>query len=247
MSRPTYSRVPVSEPETGPVGSTSARTLSRQESDSNLAPRTPHSRSGGQSFRENAVVDFDSDDLQDGVNDSYALTQQSQLAPLLASSASASFGDDIHLRAHQPSHTGSRSQRYPSAWSFRNIITYLPLILGVSFSVLLCILIFISITWPNTLQGLVSEAPTPSHSPDILHNSTVTSGGNTALNETISTHNHSGVATKLIDYSAYTTFPLTPEQYRVECWKQQAKHFHGGYWAKPPCKLVLPRTQLSCS
>jgi hypothetical protein len=175
------------------------------------------------------------------VNDSYALTKQSQLAPLLASSASASFGDDIHLRAHQP-HPGSRSQRNSSAWSLKNIISHLPLILGALFSVLLCILIVVSINWPDTLQGLVSEAPIPSHPPDTPHNSTVTSEDSAALNETTSTHNHSSTAAKLIDYSAYTTFPLTPEQYRAECWKQQANHYHGGYWAKPPCTFVVPST-----
>ncbi|KAG8747657.1 hypothetical protein FRC10_000200 [Ceratobasidium sp. 414] len=233
MSHPTYSRLPTSESDPNTLGSTSARTLSRQESDSNLVPRTPHSRSGGQTFRESATIDFDSDDLQDGVNESYALAQQSQLAPLLASSASASFGDDVHLQTHQPSHTGSRSyRRYSSAWSFKEITKYLPLILGALFAVTTCILVIVSINWPNALQGLVAETPLPSHAPDVMpiQNSSVVSENAPAVNETTS-HDHTA---KPIDYSAYSTFPLTPEQYRTECWKQQANAHHGGYWYKPP-------------
>ncbi|KAG8721339.1 hypothetical protein FRC08_013884 [Ceratobasidium sp. 394] len=233
MSHPTYSRLPTNESDLNTLGSTSARTLSRQESESNLVPRTPHSRSGGQTFRDSATVDFDSEDLQDGVNDSYALAQQSQLAPLLASSASASFGDDVHLRAHQPSHAGSRSyRRHSSSWSLKEIINYLPLIFGALVAVGLCILVIVSINWPNALEGLVSEAPLPNRVPDATptQKSPVVSENTPAVNETTS-HNHTA---KPIDYSAYSTFPLTPEQYRTECWKQQASANHGGYWYKPP-------------
>ncbi|KAG9081212.1 hypothetical protein FRC07_014579, partial [Ceratobasidium sp. 392] len=37
-----------------------------------------------------------------------------------------------------------------------------------------------------------------------------------------------------IDYSGYSAFPLTPEQYSTECWKHQSHANHGGYWYKPP-------------
>lgn len=39
-------------------------------------------------------------------------------------------------------------------------------------------------------------------------------------------------SSRIIDYSNYTTFPLTPLQYAEECWKQFSKsgHAHGSYW-----------------
>ncbi|KAG8768986.1 hypothetical protein FRC12_005231 [Ceratobasidium sp. 428] len=233
MSHPTYSRLPADDSGTSTLGSTSVRTLSRQASDSGLVPRTPHSRSGGQTFRESATIDFDSGDLNDGINESYALAQQSQLAPLLASSASASFGDDIHLQAHHPARVGSRSHRRRShTWGLKELASYLPLILGSLVAVVVCILIIISINWPDALQSLVSEPPQPDHAPDSssIQNSTVVSGSVPATNETVS-HDHTAT---VISYSGYSTFPLTPEQYRTECWKQQANAHHGGYWYKPP-------------
>ncbi|QRW00743.1 hypothetical protein RhiJN_28761 [Ceratobasidium sp. AG-Ba] len=224
MSRPTYSRLPA---EPG-VDSSSSRASSRRESDSNLVPRTPHSRAGAQTFRESqgATIDFDSDDA----NDSHEPSQQSQLAPLLASSASASFGDDVHLRAHQLGPTESRaSRRHAQRWSLREIVGLLPLILGALFAVVICILIIVSINWPDALQALVSDAPIPVSNDKATKNSTAVSENAPVHNDTMA-HGHTSM---LIDYSAYSTFPLTPEQYRAECWKQQ-NHVHGGYWYKPP-------------
>ncbi|KZO94103.1 hypothetical protein CALVIDRAFT_539479 [Calocera viscosa TUFC12733] len=54
------------------------------------------------------------------------------------------------------------------------------------------------------------------------------------------THNHSGTSghvdhpnTELvIDYSNYTSFPLTTMEYAAECWKlNQQPHKHGDYWS----------------
>lgn len=37
---------------------------------------------------------------------------------------------------------------------------------------------------------------------------------------------------RIIDYSNYTSFPLTPHQYAEECWSQLSYKSHGGYWAE---------------
>lgn len=227
MSRPTYSRVPMNEPEAVNIGSTSYHPLSHRESDSNLAPRTPHSRSGGQTFAQKAS----SGSEDDGADDSYALNRQNQTAPLLVSSASASFGDDVHLRAHQLPRPRPRSRPLGITWTLRNAVAYMPLILGTLFAVLLCLLIIISVNWPDALQSLILETPDAASGV----NGTMSMGNHTSLNGTASLDGHHVHGTAVpLNYSAYTTFPLTPEQYRIECWKQQANHYHGGYWTKPP-------------
>lgn len=38
---------------------------------------------------------------------------------------------------------------------------------------------------------------------------------------------------RIIDYSKYTSFPLTPHQYAEECWVQFKHHGHGAFWAAP--------------
>lgn len=234
MSRPTYSRVPQNDSEAENVGSTSYHPLSRRESDSNLVPRTPHSRSGNQTFAQKASS---SEPEEDGIDDSYVLTRQSQTAPLLVSSASASFGEDVHLRAHQLPKPRLRSRPSRFTWTLKNTITYMPLILGGIFAVLLCVLIIVSINWPGALQALVVESPAVPEEPHTAPgvDNTASQGDHTGLNDTVTLdgqHGHAAAAP--LNYSAYTSFPLTPEEYRTECWKQQANHYHGGYWAKSP-------------
>lgn len=38
---------------------------------------------------------------------------------------------------------------------------------------------------------------------------------------------------RIIDYSKYKTFPLTPQQYAEECWVQFKHHSHGAFWDAP--------------
>lgn len=220
MSRPTYSRVP----DTDATGSTSHHSLSRRESESNLVPRTPHSRSGGQTF---VPPEHGGPGSHDDSEESYELTQQSQTAPLLASSTSATFGDRL---------TDAEARIRAPAIRRAHALSRIPLVIGGAFSVLLCLLIFVSINWPDTLQSMLQTSE-----PEVL-DKTPTSGAAPA-EENGSASNHTGAMahnhTTLIDYSAYTAFPLTPEQYRAECWKQQANHFHGGYWAKPPGEHIV--------
>ncbi|KAG8764291.1 hypothetical protein FRC11_005095 [Ceratobasidium sp. 423] len=126
----------------------------------------------------------------------------------------------------------SRGRRPAGRRALNRAITHLPIVFGVAFSLFLCLLIFISMYWPNQLQTFLGTAE-----PDALEDDTTLEGDHGSIvNTTETTHNHSSSASTLIDYSAYSGFPLTPEQYRGECWKQQSSHFHGSYWDKPPGK-----------
>jgi hypothetical protein len=47
--------------------------------------------------------------------------------------------------------------------------------------------------------------------------------------------------TRIVDYSKYASFPLTPLQYAEECWIEQrlaAGHAHGAYWDVPHSGLA---------
>lgn len=237
MSRSTYSRIPDSET----TGYTSFRSSSRGgEADSNLVPRTPRSRSGNLTFAQNASTDMEHDDPLENLDKSYEMTYQSQTAPLLSSSASANFGDDVHLRAQRLMDAEPRNRPPAIRRALYRAINHLPLILGVVVSAVLCLLIFVSINWPDALQAMLQTSE-----PDALGDSStpsdVSPGGNAPVtNNTAETemgHNHTGHVLA-IDYSAYTSFPLTPKQYLRECQKQQSNHFHGGYWDKPPGKIL---------
>ncbi|KAF8758606.1 hypothetical protein RHS01_02616 [Rhizoctonia solani] len=161
FNRPTYSLVPETD-----TTSSSYRPLSRRGSETNLVPRTPHSRSGNQTFThaQNASIDFAPDASRDDLNETYEMTQQSQTEPLLASSTSATFGDDVHKLIDAESRA-----------------------FGVVFSLSLCLLIFVSMYWPNKLQEFIGTSQ-----PDVSDDTAVVGNSN---------------------YSAYSAFPLTPEQY----------------------------------
>ncbi|CAE6468728.1 unnamed protein product, partial [Rhizoctonia solani] len=217
MSRPAYSRVPKSD-----TTSASYRPLSRRGSETNLVPRTPHSRTGNQTFThaQSTSIDIGPDESRDDLNESYEMTRQSQTEPLLASSTSATFGDDVYKLMDAE----SRSRRTASRRAFNRALAHLPIAFGIAFSLFLCLLIVVSMYWPNKLQAFIGAVES-----DPLEDGVALAGNN---NTTETTHNHTSSST-LIDYSAYNAFPLTPSQYRDECWKQQSSHFHGSYWDKP--------------
>lgn len=65
---------------------------------------------------------------------------------------------------------------------------------------------------------------------DILDADYYSDSGATASNVTASS-----TSVFRIDYSMYSTFPLTPLQYEEECWKQMKQHSNNGaYWFEPP-------------
>ncbi|KAJ1309847.1 hypothetical protein OPQ81_006612 [Rhizoctonia solani] len=222
MSPPTYSRVPESD-----TTSSSYLPRSRRGSETNLVPRTPHSRSGNQAFThaQNASINIGPDESQDDLNESYEMTRPSQTEPLLASSTSATFGDD----AYKVTDAESRGRRSTSRRALNRAITHLPIVFGVAFSLFLCTLIFVSMYWPNKLQAFLGTVE-----PDTPDNTTSAGNSDSVANTTETGHNHTSSTSTLIDYSAYNAFPLTPEQYLDECSKQQSSHFHGSYWDKPP-------------
>ncbi|CAE7227142.1 unnamed protein product [Rhizoctonia solani] len=225
MSIPAYSPISESDKPT----SSSYRPLSRRGSESNLVPRTPHSRSGNQTFAhvQTKPIDTAPGESRDDLNESYEMTLQSQTEPLLASSESTTFGDGIYKQMDAE----SRGRRNYSRRALNRAITHLPIAFGIALSLFLCLLLFISIYWPNKLQALLGTIE-----PDTVESSTVSAGDSASLTNktTETTHNHTSSSSTLIDYSAYNAFPLTPQQYHNECQKQQSNHFHGSYWDKPP-------------
>ncbi|KAL5635651.1 hypothetical protein ACGC1H_004453 [Rhizoctonia solani] len=220
MSRPMHSLALDTD-----TTSSSYRPLSRRGSETNLVPRTPHSRSGNQTFThaQSTSIDMGPDASRDDLNESYEMTGQSQTEPLLASSTSATFGDDVYKLMDAE----SRGRQTASKRALNRAVTHLPLVFGIALSFFLCLLIFVSLYWPNELQAFLGAGELGLHEDGIAS----TGGSGSIVNST--SHNHTSSASNLIDYSAYNAFPLTPEQYRDECWKQQSNHFHGSYWDKP--------------
>ncbi|CUA74985.1 hypothetical protein RSOLAG22IIIB_01620 [Rhizoctonia solani] len=223
MSRPAYVPVPDSD-----TTSSSYRPISRRGSETNLVPRTPHSRSGNHTFghAQSTSIDMGPDESRDDLHESYEMTRQSQTEPLLASSTSPTFSDDVYKLMDAE----SRGRPTASKRALNRAIAHLPIVFGIIFSLFLCLLIFLSMYWPNELQAFLGTA-----APYPFEGGTASVGdSDTTINNTTGTiHNHTSPAS-LIDYSAYNAFPLTPEKYREECWKQQTSHFHGSYWDKPP-------------
>ncbi|KAJ6520177.1 hypothetical protein C8R45DRAFT_51738 [Mycena sanguinolenta] len=167
--------------------------------DTQLTPRTPHSRAGRAEETYSAVeleeIDFDNDD-------DYASVVQQQNAPLLSSSASNSFpeigyrnrGDDYNERASRKEKGGLTAEK---------LMSRLPLALYSSVAAVLLVLVFFSLREPETLKKYVG-ATGPSEA--------ASAPGSAPLG-----HVPEGVT--LISYENYTSFPLDPIDYRDECIK----------------------------
>ncbi|KAJ7155900.1 hypothetical protein C8R43DRAFT_1125809 [Mycena crocata] len=161
--------------------------------DTQLTPRTPHSRAGraeeAYSALELEQIDFDGDD------DEYGSTVQQQNAPLLSSSASDSFPPQVGYRSRGDDYDESttRKDKYVGLTA-EKIISRLPLALYSSVAAILLVLVFFSLREPETLKkyaGVTTDAPKPTVGPNV----------------------------KLVSYENYTKFPLEPLEYRAECIK----------------------------
>ena len=144
-----------------------------------------------------------------------------QTAPLLQSARSPTFPPDAH--AGFPSGNeypkARRRSRFGALETARqwavNAFERAPLAIGTVVALLLFGLWVLSIKQPEVLQQVIGTS-----------NST----------NLASIHG--------IDYSNYTTFPLSSLQYEVQCWKVQSKmHGHGKFWdAMPGMDLDVPHT-----
>lgn len=200
--------------------------------DTQLTPRTPHSRAGraeeAYSALELEQIEFDADD------DDYNSVVQQQNAPLLSSSASDSFPQQPGYRSRGDDYD-ERTPRKDKGVGLtaEKIISRLPLALYSSVAAVLLVLVFFSLREPEALKkyvGATGDAsdlePIATPAVDIQPIPTP------AADE--------GPHITLISYENYTSFPLDPLEYRAECIKLNtglmAPH---PYWKSKPLRDVL--------
>jgi hypothetical protein len=120
-------------------------------------------------------------------------------------------------------------------------------ILGFVFAIVIIGLMGISIFAPDTLETVhtsdvasLSSMPQASSSPDPTVTAPLSDTNDTSMldvpvpptNSNPRPHPHDPPA-RIIDYSKYKSFPLTPHQYAEECWVQFKHHGHGAFWDLP--------------
>ncbi|KAG6888238.1 hypothetical protein C0992_009230 [Termitomyces sp. T32_za158] len=200
---------------------TSARSDSLD--DQILTPRTPRSRSGR--AEEVAYTEFEVQEFGGDAN--WRRQGRHHIAPLLSSSASDSLLAEQTTQGYQnrgydydSSGTGRRKEREERGkLQMRTLLSNFPLPFGILFAGFLLFLLYMSYYRPENLQhyfGIATE------------NSTVSPITSTTL------HNASTSNTdpdQIISYANYTTFPLKPEEYLIECAKLHKGYMsHGDYW-----------------
>ena len=199
-----------------------------------LTPRTPHSRAGrAEEAREGYTGAEYELEVIPGLGDRaydnpYGDLQQE---PLLASSASASFPH--RRRTFEDSERERKWKRIELSWSL--ILSRLPLALWGSTALALLFMIVLSISKPESLRKAVGASkPLESslekdpgiNAPEPTNDVTV------AMSPADSTPTKTA---KVISYASYTSFPLEPSQYFVECGNYAASldRIVGGYWYVP--------------
>ncbi|KAF8899274.1 hypothetical protein BD779DRAFT_1666971 [Infundibulicybe gibba] len=137
-------------------------------------------------------------------DDDYRSVGEQQAEPLLASSASDSFPPS-GFRNQGDDYTGAKHK----AWSGLTpsvMLSRLPLVLGSMVAFLLLVLTVVSYQKPDVLEKYVGSKVTPSPTPV-------------------------GTPSKPDEDLNYTTFPLLPSQYAIECGKLNSGYMaHGDYW-----------------
>ncbi|KAJ7492277.1 hypothetical protein FB451DRAFT_524892 [Mycena latifolia] len=175
--------------------------------DTQLTPRTPHSRAGraeeAYSALELEQTDFDGDD-------DYNSVVQQQNAPLLSSSASDSFPQvGYRSRGDDYDETTARKDKRIGL-SADKIIARLPLALYSSVAAVLLVLVFFSLREPEALKKYVGATADASDAPAVA---------TPAADAVQPSPTAEGPHITLISYENYTTFPLEPLEYRAECIK----------------------------
>ena len=188
-----------------PLSSTSAYSV--RDSDQVLTPRTPHSRAGR--AEEGYTI---SNSLPNDGEYELELEEHQQRAPLLTSSASASFP---HSRNNDDFKTSSGPG---TQITWRDVGDRVPLVAGLITAMFLTFLVIMSFEKPETLHTYLHGSPIPS---------SVSSSTNDSSEKS---------AMSMISYENYTTFPLTPIEYRQECSKylESMTSPMGTYWYIPP-------------
>ena len=181
----------------------------------NLLPRTPRStRNTSFAAKQSQLSTVQDADDVDSL----------QTSPLLQSARSSSFPHDAHDGLNEHSKVRQRSRfgalEVVGRWML-NAFESAPLAIGTVVALLLFGLWVLSIKRPEVLQQVLGTNSTNNANP----------GSNLA-------------STYGIDYSNYTTFPLTSAEYEEQCWKVQSKmKGHGNFWdIMPGMDLDVPHT-----
>lgn len=184
------------------------------EHDTVLTPRTPHSRAGrAEEGRGRPALEIDSDlaETEFDTDGEYELDpgMMQQRAPLLASSADASFP---HRRPTPGSGRYEKAQKQKISWKV--VRQRAPLITGIASVILLLFLLLMSEVTPEALHTYLHGQPLPY----------------------IPAPSNASTMHMMLNYSEYDTFPLEPLAYREECATFQAgmKGLMGTYWYIPP-------------
>ncbi|KAJ8084943.1 hypothetical protein PM082_003720 [Marasmius tenuissimus] len=184
---------------------------------SQLTPRTPHSRSGRAEEARGRIEIVDEDDEDELLEDEMGNLQH---VPLLRSSASDSFPTTGYRGRGDDNPTGTRTKKFEGL-TLQTIASRLPVVIGSMVAGLLLVLLVVSYQQPGTLEEYMG-AVAPS-----------AASGNTDL--TNSTGSNSSHLASVISYENYTAFPLKPEEYVKECGKLVGAWMgsHGDYWEAP--------------
>ena len=182
----------------------------------NLVPRTPRSTRNTSFAAKQSQLSA----VQDADEVDYL-----QTSPLLQSARSPTFPPDARdglprVNEHSKARRHSRFGAFEAArrWTV-NTFERAPLAIGTVLALLLFGLWVLSIKRPEVLQQVIG-----------------TSNSTNVANP--------GSEFASIDYSNYTTFPLTSVQYAEQCWKVQNRmKGHGNFWdIMPGMDLDVPHT-----
>jgi len=195
-----------------------------------LTPRTPRSASNNGSRTSRAEQGFAKLQVSEVNDDDYDDPGALQSAPLLASSSTARFSMHSSRGGRRSpgalgrnSKDDGRKQTRQPAELLSLAVSRIPLAIGIIVSGILLILIVLSFTRPEALHRYVGAKAPPS----------VPSTSKTPQTESAKMDVH------LLSYENYTTFPLHPNEYLVECAKMHQGYMaHGDYWDINPMGAV---------
>ena len=197
-----------------------------------LTPRTPHSRAGR--AEEQPVGDEDDYELEviHGLGDTNANGAHMQSEPLLASSASATFPHRV--RTFEDSERMRKHRKVELSVSL--VLSRLPIVAGGASAIFLLFLVFLSLKRPDVLQSAVG-LDANSTSPESVAEASDAAAPSPSQSQVHETH-----VAPILSYENYTSFPLTPLQYREECgkWFSRGSHMHPYWWvpAEGPMDVV---------
>ncbi|KAG8814146.1 putative protein serine/threonine kinase, partial [Serendipita sp. 399] len=221
------------------------RNLSYKQLDSgaHLTPRTPRSTRTGRPVTSFRDVEDDEDDYVPGLGGRSGpghgedAEQETQTYPLLQSSTSATFPENVHgsqhpytprTRSSRPSPTTpggfkSRMQFQHFDMTLKTVVESTPLVLGILTAFILLILLLLAVHRPSVLREYILKNSTDPHLLDKLKNE---------------------FGSGMIDYTNRTNFPLEAIEYEEECWTLMQKHGgkHGAYWEPPKPKPAQTTT-----